>query len=226
MWVRAVCVCVCVCVCAEHLARARGRPVSWRTIGSVGADTQELRALLETQVEQLQAVPLEDIHLSASPQASSSSGSFGFDVAVVLCGVNDGEKILSEMRLPSAFREDLGDLCAALRRHEPDGRIVVPCFPNLVAAPILQRWPMNYVVGFFLRRFEAQKEMVAETQEMYTHDCVDIRSMHGSLYMPICTQVRTNTACKAGRQAFQFVCRPLYLQAHAHVFLEHLRRKA
>ena len=54
--------------CAERLAKIQRRPVEWRTIAANGADVRELHALVD-----------ED---------------HSFDIAVVLCGVNDGKKFL------------------------------------------------------------------------------------------------------------------------------------
>ena len=55
--------------CAERLAKIQSRPVEWRTIAANGADVRELHALVD-------------------------EGDHSFDIAVVLCGVNDGKKFL------------------------------------------------------------------------------------------------------------------------------------
>ena len=54
--------------CAERLAKIQRRPVEWCTIAANGADVRELHALVDEN--------------------------HSFDIAVVLCGVNDGKKFL------------------------------------------------------------------------------------------------------------------------------------
>jgi len=125
--------------CAKQLATLNGVPVKWRTVAATGADVRELRTMLR-----------------------SSPSNLEFDVAVVICGVNDGKKLL-EGRLPSVFRDDLGQLCADLKRASPEGRIAVPRIPGYMHAPQLQWWPMLHVVRFFFATFEHQKEAVAES---------------------------------------------------------------
>ncbi|CAE8604529.1 unnamed protein product, partial [Polarella glacialis] len=126
--------------CAEKLADLRGRPVVWRTVSATGADARELRALL--------------LHCEAQDKV--------FDIAVVICGVNDGKKIL-QGRWPSVFRQDLAELCAALRRQAPNGLITVPCISGYVNAPLLQLWPLRHFAHVFFDAFEAQKRSLAET---------------------------------------------------------------
>lgn len=121
--------------CAERLARAKGSPVRWRTIGCTGADVRELKARVE-----------------------AAGGAGRFDLAVVMCGVNDGKQILWG-RWPSAFREDLEDLCSTLKKSAPEGRLMVPRLPSL-DAPTLQIWPMRPLAQVLFGAFEEQKEAV------------------------------------------------------------------
>lgn len=122
--------------CAERLAKAKGTPVRWRTIAGTGADVRELKARVE-----------------------DAGGAGHFDLAVVMCGVNDGKHIWKG-RFPSAFREDLAELCAILKEAAPEGRLVVPRLPSL-NAPSLQIWPMRPIAQTLFGCFEKQKEAVA-----------------------------------------------------------------
>lgn len=121
--------------CAERLARAKGSPVRWRTIGCTGADVRELKARVE-----------------------EAGGAGRFDLAVVMCGVNDGKQIMWG-RWPSVFREDLAELCATLRKSAPEGRLIVPRLPSL-DAPTLQIWPMRPLAQLLFESFEEQKDAV------------------------------------------------------------------
>eukprot|EP00440_Ansanella_granifera_P049586 gb/GFBE01053733.1/.p1 GENE.gb/GFBE01053733.1/~~gb/GFBE01053733.1/.p1 ORF type:complete len:265 (+),score=36.47 gb/GFBE01053733.1/:1-795(+) len=126
--------------CAERLSTLRRRPVEWRTIAATGADVREIRELV----------------------AESGHREQGFDIAVVLCGVNDGKKIL-QGRWPSVFKEDLAALCSSLRKVAPQGIITVPKIMSNVDAPLLQLWPMRYLVPLLFGQFEAQKSALAES---------------------------------------------------------------
>ena len=64
--------------CAERLAKIQRRPVEWCTIAENGADVRELHALVD-------------------------EGDHSFDIAVVLCGVNDGKKFLQGGRKVPSF---------------------------------------------------------------------------------------------------------------------------
>lgn len=137
--------------CADRLAALRGRPVAWRTVGAAGADVRELCAMFQQREE----------HDADQPGCRGA-----FDIAVVLCGVNDGKKFL-QGRLPSAFGEDLAKLCSALRQAAPEGSIAVPCIPALTEAPLLQLWPLRHLVDHFFQQFEAQKEAVAAADSLH-----------------------------------------------------------
>lgn len=140
--------------CAERLASLRERPVIWRTIAATGADVRELRDLLAKR------------RAEHSPDSAAADGhGGGFDIAVVLCGVNDGKKVL-QGRFPSVFRQDLAALCAALRQEAPHGAIAVPLIPGYMGAPLLQLWPMRYLVRVFFDMFEAEKEALAATDRL------------------------------------------------------------
>lgn len=125
---------------AERLSQQQGAPVSWKTIGASGLDTRELRAMV----------------------AEKAHGKV-FDVAVVLCGINDGKKLL-EGRWPSVFREDLVSLCAEVRQRVPDGNICIPRIPGYLSAPQLQVWPMCHFINLFFGPYDAQKLVVAREQ--------------------------------------------------------------
>lgn len=122
--------------CAERLAKTKGAPVRWRTIAGTGADVRELKARVE-----------------------EVGGAGRFDLAVVMCGVNDGKQIWKG-RFPSAFRDDLAALCTTLREAAPEARLVVPRLPSL-NAPSLQIWPMRPLAHALFSCFESQKEAVA-----------------------------------------------------------------
>ncbi|CAJ1379067.1 unnamed protein product [Effrenium voratum] len=124
--------------CAERLAKLQRQPVEWRTVAANGADVRELHALL------------------GGPKVID----LGFDIAVVLCGVNDGKKVL-QGRWPSHFREDLAALCGTLRRAAPEGVITVPRLLGHVEAPLFQTWPMCHLVDVLFGQFEAQKMTLA-----------------------------------------------------------------
>jgi len=125
--------------CAERLAALRQAPVIWNTIAQTGADVRELREKILCS---------EECH---------------FDIAVVVCGVNDGKKIL-QGQFPSMFREDLRALCTTLRNGGSDARIVVPRIPGYLCAPYLELFPMRYLVKLFFDLFERQKLSVADSE--------------------------------------------------------------
>lgn len=122
--------------CAERLAKIQRRPVEWCTIAANGADVRELHALVD-----------ED---------------HSFDIAVVLCGVNDGKKFL-QGRWPSHFREDLAALCGTLRKAAPESVVTVPQLLGHVQAPLFQQWPMCHLVDALFGQFEAQKTLLEAT---------------------------------------------------------------
>eukprot|EP00931_Biecheleriopsis_adriatica_P089992 TRINITY_DN64045_c0_g1_i1.p1 TRINITY_DN64045_c0_g1~~TRINITY_DN64045_c0_g1_i1.p1 ORF type:complete len:284 (+),score=58.50 TRINITY_DN64045_c0_g1_i1:39-854(+) len=132
--------------CANRLSSLRRQPVEWRTVAATGADVRELRALLLHSQRQLEDGLEKDK---------------GFDIAVVLCGVNDGKKFL-QGRWPSVFKEDLDALCTSLKKVVPQGIITVPRILGYADAPLLQLWPMCHLVPIFFERFEAQKTALAE----------------------------------------------------------------
>lgn len=130
--------------CACRLASLQRRPVEWRTIAANGADVRELNELLEP-----------------GSNGDSQVVDLGFDIAVVLCGVNDGKKFW-QGRWPSHFREDLAALCNKLRRAAPDGVITVPNLLGHVEASLFQLWPMCHLVDVLFDQFESQKMALAE----------------------------------------------------------------
>lgn len=117
------------------------RAVAWRTIAIDGGDVRQIREkLLKAEVRQ------------------------DLDVAVVLCGVNDFKKLLTECRMPRNFRRDLGALCEAIRMKAPRVRVIVPSIPGLFyQAPLLQRCLVRETLGFVFDRFELQKARVASS---------------------------------------------------------------
>lgn len=126
----------------ERLARLRNAPVVWRTVAASGADTAALRALVQKEV----------------PEGES------YDLAVLLCGVNDGKKIF-EGKWPDVFRRDLAMLCSEIRRKVPEGIISVPRIPGYESAPQLQAWPMKYFIHLLFNPYDAQKQVVASSQD-------------------------------------------------------------
>eukprot|EP00927_Polykrikos_kofoidii_P014549 TRINITY_DN16398_c0_g1_i1.p1 TRINITY_DN16398_c0_g1~~TRINITY_DN16398_c0_g1_i1.p1 ORF type:complete len:272 (+),score=44.05 TRINITY_DN16398_c0_g1_i1:59-874(+) len=129
--------------CAKRLSSITGQPVAWTTIAASGADVRELSSMFRRE--------------------EGGSKMRRFDVAVVMCGVNDGKKLL-EGRWPEDFRRDLAALVNSVRREVPGISISVPCIPGYLAAPGMQLWPMRHLVRTFFHTFEAQKEAVAETE--------------------------------------------------------------
>lgn len=123
---------------ASRLSQLQGRPVGWKTVGGTGVDSRGLRSMLACDAEAER-----------------------FDAAVVLCGVNDGKKLL-EGRWPAVFRADLESLCVEVRRRVPEGAILVPRIPGYMRAPELQLWPMRYFVRLFFKPYDDQKRCVAE----------------------------------------------------------------
>lgn len=123
---------------ANHLSRERRSPVQWTTIGGSGLDTRELK----------------------SSVADEAAGKV-FDIAVVLCGINDGKKLF-EGRWPTVFREDLASLCMEVRNHVPEGPICVPRIPGYTRAPQLQLWPMRHFIRFAFSPYDEQKLIVAD----------------------------------------------------------------
>lgn len=132
--------------CAARLANLQRRPVEYRTIAANGADVRELNQLLDAP---------------GAPSGEAQVVDLGFDIAVVLCGVNDGKKFFVG-RWPSHFREDLTTLCNTLRKAAPHGVITVPNLLGHVEAPLFQLWPMCHLVDVLFDQFESQKMALAE----------------------------------------------------------------
>ncbi|CAK9084634.1 unnamed protein product [Durusdinium trenchii] len=130
--------------CAQRLSNLQRRPVEWRTVAQNGADVRELQALLD------------------QPEGGAKVIDLGFDIAVVLCGVNDGKKFW-QGRWPSHFREDLAELVRTLRtKGDPESVITVPNLLGHVEAPLFQLWPMCHLVDALFEQFEAQKVALAD----------------------------------------------------------------
>lgn len=125
-------------------------PVVWNTVARTGADVRELQQLLAQQ-DSPKAADTEDL----------------FDIAVVLCGVNDGKKLLHG-RWPSVFREDLSALVSDLRQKAPDAHIHVPELPAYAHAPLFQTWPMCHLIQLFFDAFEAQKRFLADEGHIHS----------------------------------------------------------
>ncbi len=108
---------------AGQLARRLPEPVAWRAVGENGATSAEVR----------------ERHL-----AEALSGHT--DVAVVLVGWNDALRL----RSATAYGGDLGGLLAALRRRNPDARLVVVGPPGFGAFAVLPQ-PLRSALGAHAR---------------------------------------------------------------------------
>ncbi|CAK9084463.1 Hypothetical protein SCF082_LOCUS40063 [Durusdinium trenchii] len=147
--------------CAQRLSNLQRRPVEWRTVAQNGADVRELQALLD-QPEGRSPITKGGGVWCGALDGGAKVIDLGFDIAVVLCGVNDGKKFW-QGRWPSHFREDLAELVRTLRtKGDPESVITVPNLLGHVEAPLFQLWPMCHLVDALFEQFEAQKVALAD----------------------------------------------------------------
>lgn len=137
-------------VLARTLSMRLGRPVSWRSGGVDGGDTNDIRKYLLPIIQ-------EEVERGKAP-----------DVVVVLTGSNDLKHILSSNPENGAsvrgFRFNLIELTKQIRAISPHTTVVYPALPTyrLDHNSVLNVFPLSFFLGGIISLWDTQKYIVAQ----------------------------------------------------------------
>ena len=133
-------------VLARSLSQRLGKPVSWRSGGVDGGDTEAIRKHLLPIIQ-------EEVDKGKPP-----------DVAVVLTGSNDLKQILSNRASVRGFRSNLMQLAKEIQTISPKTKIVFPALPTyrLDNNSILNVFPLSFFLDGIIAFWDAQKIQAAK----------------------------------------------------------------
>lgn len=135
---------------AGCLAQLLDHPVSWRSAGVDGGTVVHIREFCLPVLEQ-------DVKAGKAP-----------DCVVILCGLNDLKKVVSnplKPLTPKEFRELLRDLIIEIRRLSPGTKVVLPALPTQMIhynSP-LNIFPLLFFIDIVVGFWESQKKVVVDT---------------------------------------------------------------
>jgi len=133
-------------VLARALSHRLKKPVSWRSAGVDGGDTNEIG-------EYLLDVVRDELAKGQAP-----------DVVVVLTGSNDLKQILKGSASVRGFRSSLTKLANDIRAISPKTKVVFPSLPTfrLDRGSILNIFPLTIFLDGIIGFWDAQKRAVAD----------------------------------------------------------------
>ena len=135
---------------ADSLAGLLHHPVQWRSAGVDGGTVVHIRELCLPVLE-------EEVKAGRAP-----------DCVVILCGLNDLKKVVSnplQPLTPKDFRGLLNDLIVEIRRLSPGTKVILPALPTQMIhynSP-LNIFPLLFFIDIVVGFWESQKKVVVDT---------------------------------------------------------------
>ncbi|CEM01818.1 unnamed protein product [Vitrella brassicaformis CCMP3155] len=138
---------------SRFLAHRLKTEVEWKALGYIGGDTKAL-------------------HRNLVPKIQAEVAQERVDIVVLICGLNDFKKIITDFRGAKAFRDDLGDLVRAVRQTVGDEcEIFLPFLPVEFCGAFRVK-PLYYFIMLLMDRWDSQKRAVADSNDYGKVDVV------------------------------------------------------